>query len=158
MVDVNTKLVVSETSASGETPSDASVADIFAGNAGAARTALGLGSAATQASSAFATAAEGAAAASAVQPVVAGSGIGGGGFAKHILLAGGAAGNFTATGIKVGDELDEVLYFIGAGTAVTDISDLTSQFTITGANTINNTGGTATTGGKLLVRWTKLTS
>ena len=78
--------------------------------------AAALGSAADDAASAFATAAQGALAASALQPAVA-----------------------------------------CAGTAVTDVQDLTSQFTISAANTINNAAGTASTGGKLLVRWTKLT-
>lgn len=80
-----------------------------------------------------------------------------GGFAKHAVVAGGAAGNFTVTGILTTDELNEVIYYVGAGVAVTDVSDLTSEFTITASNTINNTGGTASTGGKLLVRYTRRT-
>ncbi|MFO1126369.1 MAG: hypothetical protein U1E25_14570 [Methylocystis sp.] len=36
------------------------------------------------------------------------------------------AGDITVSGIKTGDELNEVLRFIGAGTAVTDVTDLTS--------------------------------
>jgi hypothetical protein len=81
-----------------------------------------------------------------------------GGFAKKALIAGGAAGNFTVTGIKVGDEIDLVLRFVGAGVAVTDVSDITSEFTITATNTINNTAGTNTTGDKLLILYTKLTA
>ena len=73
------------------------------------------------------------------------------GFIKGALIAGGAAGNHTVTGIATADALIQVLYFVGAGTDVTDVSDLTSEFTISAANTINNTGGTATTGGKLQV-------
>ncbi len=73
-------------------------------------------------------------------------------FLKYALIAGGAAGNLTVTGIKTTDSLRLVLYFIGAGTAVTDVSNLTSEFTISATNTINNTGGTASTG-KLLVVW-----
>lgn len=92
-----------------------------------------------------------------LQPVVAGAGIGAGGFAKHALAAGGAAGAHTATGIKAGDHIDEVLYFIGAGVAVTDIADITSEFSITGNNAVTNASGTDTTGGKLVIRWTKLT-
>ena len=72
---------------------------------------------------------------------------------KMALVAGGAAGNFTVAGIQTTDELLEVLHFAGAGTDVTDLADLTSEFSISAANTINNTGGTASTGGKLLVRY-----
>lgn len=104
-----------------------------------------------------ATFAQGAKADTALQPVVAGVGIGGGGFAKHALIAGAAAGAHTVTGIKVGDELNEVMYFVGAGVAVTDVADLTAEFVVT-ADTITNTAGTDTTGGKLAVRWTKLTA
>ena len=71
----------------------------------------------------------------------------------HFLATGGAAGNITATGILSTSTLLEVIQFIGSGTAVTTVADLTSQFTVTGANTINNTGGTDTTGSVLLVRW-----
>lgn len=105
----------------------------------------------------YATSAQGAKADTALQPVVAGAGISGGGFAKHALVAGGAAGDITVAAIKVGDELNEVIYFVGAGVAVTNVSDLTAEFTVA-AGKINNTGGTASTGGNLLVRWTKLTT
>lgn len=73
------------------------------------------------------------------------------GLFKMVVVAGGAAGNFTVTGIATTDELIGVLHVAGAGTAVTDIEDLTSEFSITAADTINNTGGTASTSGKLLV-------
>jgi hypothetical protein len=76
------------------------------------------------------------------------------GFAKHALVAGAAAGDVTVSGIKTTDTLNAVLRFIGAGVAVTDLSDLTSQFTITANGKINNTGGTASSGDKLLVLWT----
>lgn len=79
-----------------------------------------------------------------------------GGFLGKGVVTGGAAGDHTVTGIATTDELVLVLYFVGAGTDVTDITDLTSEFTITAANTINNTGGTATTGGKLLVLYLNL--
>ncbi len=79
-----------------------------------------------------------------------------GGTQKHAVVAGAAAGNFTVNGINTTDSLDSVLYYVGAGTSVTDVQDLTSQFSITAANTINNTGGTASTGGKLVVSYTKL--
>ena len=80
-----------------------------------------------------------------------------GGFLGKAVVAGGAAGNFTVTGIQTADELLLVLHVAGAGSDVTDIEDLTSEFSITAANTINNTGGTASTGGKLLVLYYDLT-
>jgi len=51
---------------------------------------------------------------------------------------------------------------VGAGGSVQSggaiaSSDLTSEFSITGANTINNAGGTDTTGQVLLVVWEDLT-
>ena len=79
------------------------------------------------------------------------------GFAKHALIVGGAAGNFTVTGIKTTDTLNMVLRFIGAATTLTGVTDLTGEFTISALNTINNTSGTATTGDKLLVLWTATT-
>ena len=72
---------------------------------------------------------------------------------KMAVVAGGAAGDHTVTGIATDDQIVEVMYFAGAGTDVTDVADLTSEFSISAANTINNTGGTATTGGKLIVRY-----
>lgn len=76
---------------------------------------------------------------------------------KVAVAAGATAGDFTVTGIAVGDQLVGVVRMIGAGTAVTDVSNLTAEFTITGANKINNTGGTDTTGSKLLVLYHDLT-
>lgn len=72
----------------------------------------------------------------------------------QFIATGGAAGNITCTGISVGDKLESVLRF----TAGALVSVLTSQFTITGANQINNSGGTDTTGSTLLVTWQKLTA
>ena len=71
----------------------------------------------------------------------------------HAVVTGGAAGNLTATGIATTSKLLSVVQFLGAGTTVTGLADLTSQFTIPSANTINNTGGTNTTGSQLLVTW-----
>ena len=70
---------------------------------------------------------------------------------KSAIVTGGAAGNFTVTGIATNDYLTSIIYSVGAGVAVTNVLDLTSEFTISAANTINNTGGTASTGGKLTV-------
>lgn len=72
---------------------------------------------------------------------------------KFSVVAGGAAGNHTLTGITTADSLLGVIYVAGAGVDATDISDIRSEFTITAANTINNAAGTDTTGGKLLVAW-----
>lgn len=72
------------------------------------------------------------------------------GFIAVTLINGGAAGNHTVTGIATADALISVLHLPDAG-AIDTMVDLTSEFTISAANTINNTGGTATTNGKLLV-------
>lgn len=77
---------------------------------------------------------------------------------KTAVVNGGSAGNITVTGIATTDVLLAVLYYpISTGT-VTSVSDLTSEFTISAANTINNTGGTATTSGKLEVRYRRRVS
>lgn len=69
------------------------------------------------------------------------------------VVAGAAAGNITVTGIKARDTLVSVLRAVGGGTDVTDVTNLTAEFSITAADTINNTGGTATTGSKLIVTY-----
>ncbi len=76
---------------------------------------------------------------------------------KHSLIAGGEAGDLTVTDILLGDELVEVLHHIGAGTAITDIADLTSEFTVLDGK-INNALGTSSAGGKLMVRWNHKTT
>ncbi len=105
---------------------------------------LDLGSAASDSESTF------------LQPVVTGSGIGGGGFLKRALIAGGAAGDHTVEAIKSGDELVEVLHFVGAGVALTDIVDLTSEFSVA-TGLVTNALGTDTTDDKLLILWIKKT-
>jgi adhesin HecA-like repeat protein len=72
---------------------------------------------------------------------------------RQAVAAGAAAGNITVTGVKATDRLVSVLFADGAGVAVEDIVDLTSEFTITAADTINNTGGTSTAGGSVVVTW-----
>lgn len=80
---------------------------------------------------------------------------------KTFIATGGSAGNITATGIATTDVLEAVLYYAisvdtgtsASGNKVTNVTDLTSEFTITAANTINNTGGTSTADGKLEVRY-----
>jgi hypothetical protein len=69
------------------------------------------------------------------------------------VVTGGAAGAITVTGIPATATLLAVIVFVGAGTAVTDINELSGEFTVTGVNTIDNTGGTSTSGAKLLVTW-----
>lgn len=61
-------------------------------------------------------------------------------------IAGGAAGDHTVSGIATDDILIAVKNIDIGGDAITD---LTSEFSITAANTINNAGGTASTGGVL---------
>lgn len=71
---------------------------------------------------------------------------------RQTIIAGGSAGNHTVSGIAAGDTLVSVLHL-----DMTDASeagaDLTSEFSITAANTINNTGETDTTGGFLVVTY-----
>lgn len=73
------------------------------------------------------------------------------------LISGGLAGNHTVTGIAPGDSLISVLQFDISTGDVIDIADLTSEFTITAENTINNNNGTDTTGDKLYVLYQDLT-
>jgi hypothetical protein len=78
------------------------------------------------------------------------------GLVKQAVVAGGSAGNITVTGIATVDRLVSVIRFVGGGTDVTDVTNLTSEFSITAADTISNSGGTATTGSKLLVTYLDL--
>ncbi|MCC7047202.1 MAG: hypothetical protein IT562_10855 [Alphaproteobacteria bacterium] len=71
---------------------------------------------------------------------------------KQAVVAGGSAGDFTVTGIATTDRLVGVIYFTKS-TNLTAVTDLSSEFSITAANTINNAAGTATTGGYLLVTY-----
>ena len=68
------------------------------------------------------------------------------------IVAGAAAGDITITGIKTRDTLSSVL-FVDFQDATDAGSDLTSEFSISAANTINNAGGTASTGGHLVVTY-----
>lgn len=71
---------------------------------------------------------------------------------SQTIIAGGAAGNHTVTGIGVEDTLVSVLHVDFTDASETG-ADRTGEFTISAANTINNTGGTDTTGGFLIVTW-----
>jgi hypothetical protein len=64
---------------------------------------------------------------------------------KAAVIAGGAAGDLTVTGITTNDKL-VVVWSIGNG-------DLTSEFSISAADTINNAAGTSTAGTEVLVVW-----
>lgn len=75
---------------------------------------------------------------------------------RHKVIAGGAAGAHAVSGIKPRDELVSVVQYVGAGTDVTDVVDLTSEFSISAADTIDNTGGTDSTGDKLSVMYLSL--
>lgn len=66
---------------------------------------------------------------------------------------GGVAGNITATGVHVGDTL---LAVGGVKTSDQSYTDFTAEFSITGTNIINNSGGSNTTGYKLVVVWRTL--
>lgn len=77
------------------------------------------------------------------------------------VVAGDAAGDITVTGVAATDRLVSVIGYIvsadtgteASGNKVTNVVNLTSQFTITAADTINNTGGTNTTGYVLVVTY-----
>ena len=66
------------------------------------------------------------------------------------VIAGGSAGDHTVTGINTGDTLVAVLHLDMGGNAETD---LTSQFTISAADTINNAAGTDTSSDTLIVTY-----
>lgn len=73
---------------------------------------------------------------------------------KSAVIAGGSAGDLTVTGIATTDRLVGVVRLNRDATAANvNIDALTSEFTITAANTLNNAAGTATTGDSLLVLW-----
>lgn len=75
---------------------------------------------------------------------------------KTRWIAGGAAGNLTVTGIKTTDKLLYVGGFSlveGTPNTFSMKNDLTAEFTITAADTINNTGGTSSAAGVLMVQW-----
>lgn len=67
------------------------------------------------------------------------------------VVAGGSAGDHTIPGIKYGDVLISVRH-VSADLSTTHV-DLTSEFSVTSANLINNGGGTDTTGAYLAATW-----
>ena len=77
---------------------------------------------------------------------------------KQTIISGGSAGDHTVSGISTDDQLIGVVKIDGtADTGTGDMtwacSDLASEFSITADDTINNTGGTDTTGAVLLVTY-----
>lgn len=74
------------------------------------------------------------------------------------IIAGGSAGDHTVAGILAGDQLVGVTYVnftLSEGapnTKVYTVADLKSECTILDGK-INNTGGTDTTGGFVIVTW-----
>lgn len=83
---------------------------------------------------------------------------------RFALANGGAAGDITVTGIGAEDILESV--FAGAFTInsatpadndpidlTSSVGDVTSEFSITAADTINNTGGTSTADNILIVAY-----
>lgn len=70
---------------------------------------------------------------------------------KVTVVDGGAAGDHTVTGIAVEDQLIAILHIEGSGTALTGAADLTDEFTISAADTINNDAGTSSADGVLVV-------
>jgi hypothetical protein len=77
---------------------------------------------------------------------------------KIAFLDGGAAGAHTLTGIATDDNLLYVGHLTTSvdatfGFGIDSFADLTSEFSISAADTIDNTGGTATTNDHLVVLW-----
>lgn len=76
---------------------------------------------------------------------------------RKTRILGGAAGNHTVTGIAVGDLILYVWHHPVLNEAAPNTfsapEDLTSEFSVSAADTINNTGGTDTTGGWLEIDW-----
>jgi len=73
---------------------------------------------------------------------------------KITPVKGGSAGDHTVAGIATVDAILSVskINFETEG-IISTVADLTTEFTITGAATINNTSGTDTTDALLLVLW-----
>lgn len=67
-------------------------------------------------------------------------------FVRQVIVTGAAAGDVTVADVKVGDELVSVLN-------LTDLTDVTSEFSIKENGKINNAGGTTTATKKVLVTW-----
>lgn len=78
---------------------------------------------------------------------------------KVVATEGATAGNITIAGIATEDHLISVQHLVGDGTQLTGAAaDLTSEFSISAANTINNTGGTSTANGVVIVTYFDLSA
>lgn len=76
-----------------------------------------------------------------------------GGLAQFAIPAiGAAAGNVTVTGVKTTDKLIAVHSIAFTAGVPSAVADLTSEFTISAENTLNNTGGTSSADMILLVQ------
>ncbi len=71
---------------------------------------------------------------------------------QQTIIAGGTAGAHTVTGIAVGDRLISVIEMDFTDASETG-ADLTSEFTVSAVDEIDNTAGTDTSGGFLLVTY-----
>lgn len=73
---------------------------------------------------------------------------------RQYVLGGGIAGSLNVPGIAEGDVLISVIMLDRDSTAANiTLADLTDEFSITGADTISNAGGSSTLGNVLLVTW-----
>lgn len=70
------------------------------------------------------------------------------------LVDGAAAGDVTVSGITTKDTLLGV-FSLASATDVLSTDDLTDEFSISADDTVNNTGGTSSANGALLVVWQK---
>ena len=67
-------------------------------------------------------------------------------FIRETIITGAVAGDLTVSAIKKEDQLVSVLN-------MTDLTDLTAEFSIPDDGKINNTGGTSTATKKVKVLW-----
>ncbi|WP_062207971.1 hypothetical protein [Streptomyces sp. NBRC 109706] len=72
---------------------------------------------------------------------------------RQAVVAGDDAGEITVSGIKGRDRLVSVLQATEGDEALTGITDLSAEFTVADADTIDNTDGTDTSGSTLIVTW-----
>jgi len=79
---------------------------------------------------------------------------------NEAFITGGTAGDLTVAGIAVGDTLVSVTSTTLAATTFlpSACANLSSEFSITAASTINNTGGTSTASQSVHVVWLKKAS
>ena len=73
---------------------------------------------------------------------------------KEAFIKGGTAGTFTLTGIATTDHLKSVWKIeFGTNGVIATCADLSSEFSISAANTITNASGTNSTGAVLAAHW-----